>query len=163
MSDAMITVRVQIKYDTDESAICANDEEDVTGLEWSITAELTNIFLFLFFPPLVIRFPSIFRLLFHSLTRCDDNVEFFHYVQRFPKYTTGRVQFNGDERVGRRLYVFYLRVPPRIRLRQLCGSQAAAAQRGLPTRREPSDSGKFHYSDTPQQNTTQISPQTRNN
>lgn len=120
-----------------------------------LTLEMTNIFLSLSSSPS----PLLSRSIVVGLTtipdsissarpsypspqrRCDDHVEFFHHVQRFPKYTSGRVQFDGDERVGRSLHVLHLRVPPRVRLRQLRGSQAAAAQRRLPPGREPSDSG----------------------
>jgi len=44
-----------------------------------------------------------------SFYRCDYNVEFFHYVERFPKYSAGGVQLDGHERLGRRVHVLYIR------------------------------------------------------
>lgn len=51
--------------------------------------------------------------------RCDNNAQFFHHFQRFPIDVARRVESDGDERLGRRLYVFHLREFTRICLREL--------------------------------------------
>lgn len=47
--------------------------------------------------------------------------------------------------MGRCLHVLHLRVPARVRLRQLCRTQAAAAQRRLSSRRESGHAGKERF------------------
>lgn len=41
--------------------------------------------------------------------RCNYNVEFFHYIERFPKYSASGIKFNSHERLGWRVYVLYIR------------------------------------------------------
>lgn len=53
------------------------------------------------------------------LYRCDNNVEFFHYIEWFPKYSASGIEFNGYERLGRRMHVLHLRQFVGIRLGEL--------------------------------------------
>lgn len=79
---------------------------------------------------------------FCSVYRCNNNVEFFHDIERFSVDAAGGVEPDGDERVGRRVHVLHLRLAAGVRVRQLRGPQAAAAQRRLPARREPGHPGE---------------------
>lgn len=79
-----------------------------------------------------ILFTTKYRLYsFSIIFRRNNNAQFFHDVQRFPIDAPGGVQSDGDERLGRGVYVLYIRVLAGVRLRQLRGTQKALAQRGL--------------------------------
>lgn len=71
-----------------------------------------------------------------ELERRHDHAEFFHHLERFPQHTAGGFEPDRDERVGRRLHVLHLRVPARVRVRQLRRPETAPAQRRLPAGRE---------------------------
>lgn len=75
--------------------------------------------------------------------RRHDYVEFFHNLKRIPEHAAGCLQSDRHERVGRRLHVLHLRIASRVRVRQLRGQKAAAAQCCLSTRRESSDTGNY--------------------
>lgn len=49
-------------------------------------------------------------------TRRDNNVEFLYYLERFPQHPARCVKFDGDERVGWRMHVLYLRLFTGVRL-----------------------------------------------
>lgn len=76
-----------------------------------------------------------------SSHRRYDHAEFFHHIERFPEYLTSRFQSDGYERVGWCVHVLHLRIAAGVCLCQLCGKEASATQRRLPTRRESSHSG----------------------
>lgn len=78
-----------------------------------------------------------------SLYRCNNNVEFFHNIEWVQIDTAGRVEPDGDERVGRRVHVFYLCVVTRVRVRQLRGEEATPTQCRLPTRGESGHTGEY--------------------
>lgn len=110
-------------------------------LEWNAVPARVMIGNFIFVynaTCLLIGFWAPFRLLlnidyihFSIIFRRNNNAQFFHDVQRFPIDAPGGVQSDGDERLGRGVYVLYLRVLARVRLRQLRGTQKALAQRSL--------------------------------
>lgn len=74
--------------------------------------------------------------------RRNNHAEFFHHLERFPQHTAGGFEPDGDERVGRRLHVLHLRVPARVRVRQLRRPEAAPAQRRLPAGRKSGHPGR---------------------
>lgn len=74
--------------------------------------------------------------------RCDNDVEFFHDIERVSVHIASCVESNCNERVGRCMHVFHLRLAAGICMRQLRRKEETIAQRSLPTRRKPSHSGK---------------------
>lgn len=62
-----------------------------------------------------------------TFNRRNNNAEFFHNIERFPRHIARRIQFDGHECVGRRLYGLHLCIATGIRLRQLRGPQTAIA------------------------------------
>lgn len=77
--------------------------------------------------------------------RCNDNVEFFHYIERVSVHPACGVESYGHERVGRGVHVFHLRVTARVRMRELRGQKKAFTQCGLQTWRESGHSGEYNY------------------
>lgn len=55
--------------------------------------------------------------------RRNYNVEFFHYIERFPKYSASGIKFNSNERLGWRMYVLYIRQFIRVRVSKLRGAK----------------------------------------
>lgn len=55
--------------------------------------------------------------------RCHNHVEFFHDIKWFPFHPASGIQSNGHERVGRRVYVLYIRISTRVRVCQLRGEK----------------------------------------
>lgn len=60
-------------------------------------------------------------------TRGDYDAQLFHHLQRFPVHPTCGVQPNGDERMGRGVHVFYLRIPVRVCVCELRGTEKTVA------------------------------------
>lgn len=79
------------------------------------------------------------------LRRCNNNVEFFHYIEWVQIDTAGRVEPDCDECMGRRVHVFHLCVVTRVRMRQLCGAETTPTQCCLPTRRKSSHTGEYSF------------------
>lgn len=65
--------------------------------------------------------------MFFFPSRGDYDAQFFHHLQRFPVHPTCGVQPNGHECMGRGVHVFYLRVPVRVCVRELCGTEKTVA------------------------------------
>lgn len=51
--------------------------------------------------------------------RCYDDAQFLHDVERLSIDSSGSLESNRNERLGRCLYVLHIREPPRVRVRQL--------------------------------------------
>lgn len=83
-------------------------------------------------------------IIVNSAYRCYNNVELFHNIERVSVDITGRVELDCHERMGRRVYVLYLRFPAGVRVRQLRGQEATSSQRRVPPRREPCHAGNYH-------------------
>lgn len=75
--------------------------------------------------------------------RCNDDAQFFHNVERFPVDVAGGVEFDSDERLGWRMYVFHLRLAAGVRLRELRGPKTAPAQCRLSPRRKSRHTSEF--------------------
>lgn len=75
--------------------------------------------------------------------RCHHHAQLFHDVQRVSLDAAGGVESDGDERLGRRVYVLHLRVAARVRMRQLRGPQTAAPQRCVQAGRKSRHAGMF--------------------
>lgn len=75
--------------------------------------------------------------------RCYNNVEFFHNIEWVPIDPTGGVESYGHERVGRRVYVFHLRIAAWVRMRELRRQKTTFTQRGLQTWGESGHSGEY--------------------
>lgn len=86
----------------------------------------------------------VFIIISDFLNRSNNNVEFFHNIQRVSIDTASGVKFDCNERLGRRVYVFHLRFASGIRLCQLRGTKKTTPQRRLQTGRKSSHSGKYH-------------------
>lgn len=63
--------------------------------------------------------------------RCNDDVELFHNIEWIQIDTASGLQFNSNERLGRGVHVFYIRVTPRVRVCELRRSEEASAQRRI--------------------------------
>lgn len=68
--------------------------------------------------------------------RGDHHVELFHHFQQFPIHATSRVQPGGDEFVGQRVHVLYIRFPLGVCCGQLRRAKTSQRQYGIHARRE---------------------------
>lgn len=75
--------------------------------------------------------------------RCYHYVELLHNVQRIPFHIASRIKLDSYECLGRRMYVFHLRIAARVRVRELRGQKTTSTQRGVPTRGEPGNTGEL--------------------
>lgn len=76
-------------------------------------------------------------------SRCNDNAQLFHNVERVPFDVARSVEPDGDERLGRGVHVLHLRLPAGVRVRELRGQEASVAQRRLSSRRESRHPGRY--------------------
>lgn len=77
--------------------------------------------------------------------RCNNNAQFFHYVERFSLDPARGVEFDCHERVGRSLHVLHIRFSVRIRVRQLRRKKTSPTQRRLPPRGKSRHAGEITF------------------